>query len=110
MEYGGSYHSAKDIEFQALEERKNREIAQLREKIRELELETMSMRTKLVAKDNELRSMKSGSAAGSERNFQFTSPGQSHYDRASRSQSRSEKGSVRGSSVGKRGESSAFQR
>lgn len=69
----------------------------------------MSMRTKLVAKDNELRSIKSGSIAGSERNFQFTSPGQSNYERTSRSHSRSEKGSLRGSSVGKR-EPTLFQR
>ena len=69
-----------------MEEKKNREITQLREKIRELEKETMTMRTKLVAKDNELRSIKNGSVAGSERNFQFTSPGDSsRYGRASRS-------------------------
>lgn len=61
----------------------------------------MTMRTKLVAKDNELRSIKNGSVAGSERNLQFTSPGDSRYERLSRSQSRSEKGSLRSSSIGK---------
>jgi hypothetical protein len=82
----------------------------LREKIKELERETLTMRTKLVAKDNELKSIKNGSVAGSERNFQFTSPGDSKYDRVSRSHSRSEKGSLRGSSVGKHGQASPFQK
>lgn len=69
----------------------------------------MTMRTKLVSKDNELRSIKSGSIAGSERNFQFTSPGDSKYDPLSRSQSRSEKGSLRGSSIGKGGKGKPSQ-
>jgi hypothetical protein len=47
--------------------------------------------------------------AGSERNFQFTSPGDSKYDRVSRSHSRSEKGSIRGSSMGKGGKGKASQ-
>lgn len=67
------------------------------------------MRTKLVAKDNELRSIKNISIVGSERGFaNFTSPAQSHYDRTS--QSRSEKGSLRGSSISKKGELSLFQK
>jgi hypothetical protein len=49
------------------------------------------MKTKLAAKDNELRSIKSKSRDGSERGFAiFTSPSQSNYDIASsRVQSRS---------------------
>lgn len=46
------------------------------------------MRTKLVAKDNELRSLKSGSIAGSERGFaHFTSPALSNHDKTSLSRS-----------------------
>lgn len=95
----------------ALEAEKNREIASLREKIRELEKETMTMKTKLAAKDNELRSIKSGSHNGSERGYaQFTSPSLSNYELTSEGKQKSEKNSLRGSSVGKKGELTQFQK
>ena len=57
----------------------------------ELERESMKMRTKLTAMDNELKSIKSSSQNGSERGYpQFTAPSQSNHERSS----------VRGSSVG----------
>jgi hypothetical protein len=61
------------------------------------------MKTKLAAKDNEIRSIKSASKYGSERGFpQFTNQSQSHADK-------SEKTSLRGSSVGKnKGQISKF--
>ena len=72
-------------------------------------MQTLTMRTKLVAKDNELKSLKSGSIAGSQRGFaHFTSPALSNHEKTSLS--RSEKGSIRGSSISKRGEMSQFQK
>lgn len=56
----------------------------------------MTMKTKLAAKDNELRSIRSLSKNGSERGFnQFTTVSQSNYEK-------SEKNSLRGSSVAKK--------
>jgi hypothetical protein len=54
------------------------------------------MKTKLAAKDNELKSIRSQSKNGSERGFvQFTSPSQSNYYNASDGlKARSEKNSL----------------
>lgn len=65
------------------------------------------MRTKLAVKDNEIQSMKNLSVSGSERGFQFTSTNQSHFAKNS---NRSEKSSLRGSSVSKVVSMTQFQK
>ena len=52
----------------------------MRKKINDLEKESVTMKKKLAAKDSELKSIKSGSQAGSERGFaHFTVASASNY-------------------------------
>ena len=56
----------------------------LQQKIRDLERESMTMKNKLAVKDSELKSIKSGSQASSERGFaHFTTTSGSNFDKSS---------------------------